>query len=95
MAAGARHRREVGKSILNQDEPALRRSDQIGALRDGALIAIDPDHAAVGGGEQRARKAAGAKGGVDVNSARAHRKKFHGAAAEHGNVTGQSASDSR
>ena len=42
-----------------------------------------------------ARIAAGAEGGVDVDAAVADIEQLDGAAGEHGNVTGRSASDSR
>ena len=50
---------------------------------------------AVGGGKDRARIAAGAEGGVDIDAAVADGEELDRAAGEHGNVTGQSASGSR
>ena len=63
-------------------------------MGDRALIAIDADDAGAGRRQDRLRIAAGAEGGVDVKSAVANAKPFDGAAAEHGNMTSRSASDS-
>ena len=45
--------------------------------------------------EDRARVAAGAEGGVDIDAAVARLEEVDRGTAEHGNVTSQSASDSR
>ena len=50
----ARDRVEIGKAILDQRQPAVRRLHQVGAERDRALVAVDADHLAVGGGEDGA-----------------------------------------
>ena len=68
--------------------------DQAGALGDRALIAIDADDAGAGRRQDRLRIAAGAEGRIDVKSAVANAEPFDGAAAEHGNMTSRSASDS-
>jgi len=41
-------RLQVGETILDQFEPPLRLFDEIGASCDGALVAIDADHARAG-----------------------------------------------
>ena len=58
------------------------------------LVAVDPDHARARRRQDRARITAGAERGVDIDAAVTHAEPRHGAAGEHGNVTGQSASDS-
>ena len=60
---------ERGEARLHEFEPALGAFDQIRALRDRALVAIDADHAAIGGIEHQARVTAGAEGAVDINAA--------------------------
>src|SRR6476620_8177176 len=85
---------EIGKSIFDQGQAALSLLDQIGAARDGTLIAIDGDKFAVGGRENSARIAAGTEGAIDIDAAVTHIEKIHRGAAEHGNVEGRSASDS-
>src|SRR5580693_2624707 len=85
---------QIGEPVLDQIEPALRRLDQAGALGDRALVAIDADDAGAGRRQDRLRIAAGAEGRIDVKSAVAHAEPFDGAAAEHGNMTSRSASDS-
>src|SRR6202034_1464326 len=57
------HRRE---RTLRQRETALELRDQLLAARDGVGIAVDAEHAALGGAEDRARVAAAAEGRVDV-----------------------------
>ena len=59
------------------------------------LIAIDADHPAVRGSENGAGIAAGAECRIDVDGAVPWREKLDHGMAEHGNVTSQSASDSR
>ena len=85
---------QIGEPVLDQIEPALGLLDQACALGDRALIAIDADDAGAGRRQDRLRIAAGAEGRVDVKSAVANAKPFDGAAAEHGNMTSRSASDS-
>src|SRR5262249_56248355 len=95
VAEAARHSRKIGETVLDYYEPPAACLDQGGAARDRALVAVDRDHVAIGGGEDFPGIAAGAKGCVDVDTAVAHREILDDAADEHGNVTGQSASDSR
>ena len=90
----ARDRVEIGEAVLDQRQPAFACSDQREAARDRAAVAVDADHAAVGGIENRARMSAGAERAVDVDAAVARREILERLAGEHGNVTGQSASDS-
>ena len=94
-AAIARDRVEIGKAIFDQRQPAVRRLHQIGAERDRALVAVDADHLAVGGGEDGAGIAAGAEGGVDIDAAVMNVEEVERRRAEHGNVEGWSANDSR
>ena len=93
-AAAADDCLQIGEPVLDQIEPALRLLDQACAFGDRALIAIDADDAGAGRRQDRLRIAAGAEGRVDVESAVANAKPFDGAAAEHGNMTSRSASDS-
>ena len=88
------NRFQFRKAILDQFEAALRLRHEIGAARDRALVAIDTDDACSRRREDQARVAAGAEGGVDIDAAGTDTEQLDGAAAEHGNVTGQSASDS-
>ncbi len=86
---------EGRKALLDQREPAACRLDQTSAARHGALVAIDADDLGVRGGEDRTAVAAGPEGAVDENAAVANIQKLERRPREHGNVTGQSASDSR
>ena len=95
MAAVARDIVEIGEAVLDQSEPAAGLLDEIGAERDRRLVAVDADDLAVGGGEDGARIAAGAEGAVDIDAAVTHAEVLERRSAEHGNVEGWSASDSR
>ena len=68
----AHDRCKIGKAILKQFEPALRLLDQGRAVRDGALVAVDADHARAGRLQDRARIAAGAERAVDIEAAALH-----------------------
>ena len=94
-AGVARHLIEIGKLVLDQCQPAIRRLHQVRPKRDRALVAIDADHACLGGGENGAGIAAGAEGGVDIDAAVMHVEEVNRGTAEHGNVEGCSASDRR
>src|ERR1700733_6543838 len=85
---------QVGETVLDQIEPALGLLDQASALGNRALIAIDADDAGARRRQDRLRITAGTKGGIDVKSTVTNAKPFDGAAAEHGNMTSRSASDS-
>src|SRR5262249_5194141 len=69
-------------------------SNKTGRLRERAGIAVDGDHTALRGGEDCAAMAAGTKRRIEIDAAIAHGEMLDRAAAEHRNVTGQSASDS-
>ena len=84
-----------GEARLHEFEPALGAFDEVRALRDRALVAIDADHAAIGGLEHQARVTAGAEGAVDINAAVLEIEEIQRGRTEHGSVTSQSASDSR
>ena len=86
---------EIGKSILDQCQTASGLLDQIGAESDGGLVAIDADHACIGRREDCAGVAARAERAVDVDTAVTRLEQLDRRAAEHGNVEGRSASDSR
>src|SRR6185437_8032894 len=86
---------QITEAIFDQFEPAPRLFDEIGAARDRALIAVDADHSRARGGKNCARKSAGAERGIDIEAALTDVEPFNGAMDEHGNVTSQSASDSR
>ena len=49
-------RGEMGEAILRQRKPAMTISNKIGGLRERAGIAIDGDHMALRGGENRLRQ---------------------------------------
>ena len=85
---------QIGEAVLDQIEPALGLLDQVSALGDGALIAVDADDAGGGRRQDRLRVTAGTEGRIDIKSAVANAKPFDDAAAEHGNMTSRSASDS-
>ena len=85
---------QIGEAVLDQIEPALRLLDQACALGNRALIAIDADDAGARRRQDRLRIAAGTERRIDVKSAVANAEPFDGAAAEHGNMTSRSASDS-
>src|SRR5262249_56304614 len=94
VAAAIRDRLQVGEFVFHQGEPAAGRAHEVGAARDRIVIAIDADDVAVCGRENCTAVAADTEGGVDIDTARAHIETFDRAAAEHGNATSQSASDS-
>ena len=79
---------EIGETIFDQRQPAARRLHQVRTQRDGALVAIDADHLAVGRGQDGARIAAGAESGVDIDAAVTNIEELDRGAAEHGNVEG-------
>ena len=95
IAAGPRHAFEIGETVLDQDQPAFGARHQVEARGNRALVAINADDVAVCGGEDRARIAAGAEGRVDIDAAVADVEEFDRGAAEHRNVTDQSAIGSR
>ena len=86
---------EIGKPLLDQREAAIGALHQIRAGRDRALIAIDADNFAIGGGEDGARIAAGAEGGVDIDAAVMHVEHGKRRGAQHRNMAGCPACDSR
>ncbi len=85
---------EIGEAVFDQSQPALRRLHHVGAAGDRGLVAVDADHLAVGGGEDRARCSRRRR------RCRRYRCRRRAPAScsstgsnEHGNVPGQSASD--
>ena len=84
---------ERGEARLHELEPAFRAFDKTRAMRDRALVAVDADHAAIGGVEHHARVAAGAEGAVDIDAAVLEIEEAERGRTEHGSVTSQSASD--
>src|SRR6185295_16939657 len=94
MTLAVRHGFEVREPILDQHEPARRRFDERKATRDRALVAVDADHTRIGCLENGARMPAGTERTVDIDTALTRVEIFGDRAAEHGNMTGQSASDS-
>ena len=95
----ARHRARSASRLENRSSISVSRppacSTRSAPERDRGLIAVDADHLAIGGRKNGARIAAGAEGAVDIDAAVADVEEFDGVAAEHGNVEGRSASDSR
>ncbi len=87
-------RRKIGEPILLEHKPAIAGSDEIGSLRTRTRIAIDRDHIAARGIEHRAAITASSECCIEIDAAIAHGEILDRAAAEHRNVTGQSASDS-
>src|SRR5262249_25748208 len=85
---------KIGKAIVLEHKPAIAGSDKVGGLRQCARIAIDRDHIAARRIENRAAVAAGAECRIEMDAAVAHGEILDRPAAEHRNVTGQSASDS-
>ena len=75
-------------------ETAFRRLHEIESACDRALVAVDADHPAIGRVENGAGIAAGAESAVDIDAAIARREEVQRLSGEHGNVPGQSASDS-
>ncbi len=61
VAAFSRNGIEIGKAVFDQSQPALRLLHHIGPAGDGGLIAVDTDHLAVRGGENRRAVTAGAE----------------------------------
>ena len=94
MAVSLRHLIETGEALLHQNQPAAGFLHQIGAARDRARVPIDADHSGVGRRQDRAGVAAGPEGRVHIDAAVAQPEKLDDPMDEHGNVTGQSASDS-
>src|SRR5262249_26397157 len=86
---------EIGETILGQHQAAVRLLDQVGGTCNGTLIAVDADHFAISRGKNGARIATGAEGAIDENAAVMDIEKIDRGAAEHGNMEGRSASDSR
>ena len=93
MAELARHIVEFGEAVFDQREPPARRLHETRAVRDRRAVAVDRDHRCVGRGENGARVTARAKGAVDIDAAVAHPELLDHRMNEHGNMTGQSASD--
>src|SRR5581483_11808807 len=83
---------EVAEAILGERQAVI---GERAAERDGVRIAVDGDDLAIRLREDGAAVAAGAKRGVDIDAAVPDLEEFNGGAAEHGNVGGWSASDSR
>src|SRR5262249_27782115 len=94
VAAAARDRLQIGEFVLHQSERAGGGAHETGAACDRAWVAVDANDVAVRGREDIASVAAGTEGRVDVDAAGADGEEFDRGAAEHGNVTSQSASDS-
>ena len=79
---------EIGEAVFDQRQPAVRRLHQVRAQRDGVLVAVDADDLAIGRGQDGARIAAGAEGGIDIDAAVTNVEELDCGAAEHGNVVG-------
>src|SRR5262245_3248098 len=86
---------EIGEPVLKESQTASRLLDEIGTQGSGGLIAIDAADLAVGGGQDCTGITAGAKRGIDVDAPVAWLQILDRGSAEHGNVEGRSASDSR
>ena len=66
----------VAEAALDQDQPAGMGLGQGAAGGNGMGVAVDGDHPAVGGGEDRPAVAAGAEGTVDIEAAIAGRERL-------------------
>jgi hypothetical protein len=77
---------EVGKTILDQCQPARRTVDQFEPTGDRCRIAVNADHPRALDLEDRARVPAGTERGVDVDAVRPGREKLDRLFAEHGNM---------
>src|SRR5262249_90513 len=94
IAAAARARLQIGEFVFHQNEPTAGLAHEVGTARDRALVTVDADDIAVRRREDIAGVAAGTEGRVDIDAAGAAREEFDRGAAEDGNGTSQSASDS-
>ena len=94
VAAVAHDRLKVREIIFNQGEAVAGRACEIGAARDRVRIAVDGDDVTVRRSQNCAAVAASSEGRIHVDFPGADVEEFDHGAAEHGNVTSQSASDS-
>ena len=86
---------QMREFVLDQSQPPASRVREAGSARDCAAVPVDADDHAIGRREECASVAAAAEGCVDINSGVANCEELDRLAGEHGNMTGQSASDSR
>ena len=93
-AGRARDLLEIGEAVLDQRQ-AIIRCRKRAAERDRGGVAVDGDDLALRRFQDCAAVAAGAEGRVDIDAAVMDIEEVERGAAEHGNVGGWSASDSR
>ena len=77
---------QIGEALFVEFETAGRGIHQSGALRDGAGVAIDADHAGARHLQNGARIAAGAEGRIDIDTAVPDIEPSRGASGEHGDM---------
>src|SRR4030095_12523467 len=94
MTAALRHPLQIGKSILEQGEPAAGGLHDLGGARNRARIAGDADDGAITGRIVWSTRQRAAKGAIEKAAAAGAGKNPARGTAEHGKVTSQSASDS-
>ena len=83
---------EPSKSLFYKTKPPARFGHELGSFRNCGRVAIERENLGVGLGEQSLRIAAGAKSGVEIESALARSERGHDFVTKHGNVPGRSAS---
>jgi hypothetical protein len=79
---------EMGEAILDQRQPPIGALDQIEPAGNRRPVAVDADDSGSSGVQDHPAIAAGAEGGVDIDSAVARAQHLDRLAAEHGDVTG-------
>src|SRR5687768_6398122 len=92
MSEALRNMFKIGEPVLHQCEPALRLLDQREPAGHGVAVAVDGDHARAAHTEDAARVPTGTERAVEIDAAVARREMLDHLAAEHGNMTGRSAS---
>src|SRR2546423_3756595 len=92
MAEALRDVFEIGEAVLDQCQPAAGLLDQREPARDCVAVTVDADDTRTRHFENGARVPAGAERGIDINATVARRQILDQLAAEHGNMTGGSAS---
>jgi len=84
---------EIGEAILDQRQPSFGLIHQREAARDGIAVTVDTDDRRAADPQNRAGMSACAERAVDIDAVM-DAELLERLAGEHGNMTGQSASDS-
>jgi len=77
---------QMGEAILDQRQPAAGLLDQIEPAGNGVAVAVDANHPATAGLENRTAIAAGAEGGIDIDLPFARLQLREHLAKQHGNM---------